>query len=308
VLHFLPNRASKFLFSLAILLFPSRFIASQEAASVATAPPAAALRDLLSAACAQDQREFIRFLTARNKESFSRLTPAARVALMKRFVLLGEPGKPSSTSNVSGRPTVICQTPSVTTEMQIGGLDLRDNLAFLPLTLRDSKDPTGESVHQATIGLVREDGEWKLLSLGLLFLDLPALELEWDAAEMATNESTAVESIKKLAAAIQTYLHTYARLPQSLANLGPPLHGAPNADSSGLVDSDLATEAKDGYTFRYVIVGATSAGAEAKYELAAKPAAYGRTGLRSFLLDSNGVLHGADTHGAIATTLDPKVE
>jgi hypothetical protein len=304
----LSIRNAKLSLALAVTLISASRLPAQEANSAATAPPAAALRDLLSAACAQDQRGFIRFLTERNKEAFSRLTPAARVALMKRFVLLGEPGKPSSSTNVSGRPTVLCQTPVVTTEMQIGGADIRDNLAFLPLELRDSKDPTGDTVHQATIGLMREDGEWKLVSLGLLFLDLPALELEWDAAEMAANESTAVESLKKLSAAIQTYLHTYARLPQSLANLGPPLHGAANADSSGLVDSDLATEAKDGYTFRYVIVGGTSAGADAKYEIAAKPATYGRTGLRSFLRDSNGSIHGADRHGAIATSLDPKVD
>jgi hypothetical protein len=273
-----------------------------------TAPPAAALRDLLSAACAQNQKDFLRFLTARNKEAFARLTPAARVALMKRFVLLGEPGKPTSTTNTSGRPTVSCQTPAVTTDMQIGGADVRDNIAFLPLELRDSQDSTGDTVHQATIGLVREDGEWKLLSLGLLFLDLPALEVEWDAAEMDSNESTAIESLKKISAAIQTYLHTYARLPQSLANLGPPLHGAPTADSAGLVDSDLATEAKNGYTFRYVIVGGTAVGAEAKYEIAAKPASYARTGQRSFLRDSSGGLHGADHHGGIATPADPRVE
>ena len=227
---------------------------------------------------------------------------------MKRFVLLGEPGKPTISTNLSGRPNVLCETPAITTEMQIGGTDLRDNVAFLPLTLRDSKDTTGDSVHQATVGLVRENGDWKILSLGLLLLDLPALELEWDSAEMATDESAAIDSLKKLSSAIQTYLHTYAHLPQSLANLGPPLHGAPNSESAGLVDSDLATEAKNGYTFRYVIVGGTSAGAEAKFEIAARPATYGRTGLRSFLRDVNSAIHGVDRQGAIATPLDPKLE
>jgi hypothetical protein len=283
-------------------------LSAQSTASPQTDPAAAALRDLLAAACSQNQPDFTRFLTTRNKESFSRLTPAARVALMKRFVLLSQPGKPSSSTNASGRPTVLCETPAVTTEMQIGGADVRDNLAFLPLEIRDSQDSQGDTVHQAVIGLVREGGQWKLVALGLLFLDLPALEQEWDASEMDTNESTAIASLKQISAAIEAYLHTYTRLPQSLANLGPPLHGAPNADSAGLVDSDLATEAKDGYTFRYVIVGGTSAGAEARYELAAKPATYGRTGLRSFLRDSNGTIHGADRHGALATSVDPKVE
>jgi hypothetical protein len=301
------QRKLSFAFALALALLSGQHLLAQESNSTTTAAPAGALRDLLSAACAQNQQDFIRFLTVRNKESFSRLAPTARVAFMKRFVLLGQPGKPSSSANVSGRPTILCETPAVTTEMQIGGADIRDNVAFLPLTLRDSKDATGDTTHQATIGLVRENGEWKILSLGLLFLDLPELEVEWDAAEMETNESTAIESLKKLSAAIETYLHTYTRLPQSLANLGPPLHGSPNAESAGLVDSDLATEAKNGYTFRYVIVGGTSAGAEAKFEVAARPSNYGRTGTRSFLRDANGVIHGADRHGAIATSLDPKV-
>src|SRR5580692_6474501 len=36
--------------------------------------PAAALRDVLQAACAQNSSEFSRYLTARSKESFERLT------------------------------------------------------------------------------------------------------------------------------------------------------------------------------------------------------------------------------------------
>jgi hypothetical protein len=277
-------------------------------ASSATPSPDAALRDLLLAACSQSQNGFTRFLTARNKESFSRMAPSARVALMKRFVLLGEPGKPSAITNPSGRPTVRCETPAVTTEMQIGGADIRENVAFLPLELRDAADTTGESVHQANVGLLRENGEWKLLSLGLLLLDLPALELEWDAAEMETNEQAAIDSLRKIAAAIETYRRTYARLPQSLANLGPPLHGDPSAEAAGLLDSDLATEIKGGYSFRFVIVGGTSAGADAKYEIAAKPSTYGRTGQRSFLRDANGVMHGGDHQGAVGTTFDPVVK
>src|SRR5262252_7020546 len=56
--------------------------------------PAAALRDALSAACSHDEVQFKKFLTGRNVESFARLTVAARTELMKRFVLLADPGKP----------------------------------------------------------------------------------------------------------------------------------------------------------------------------------------------------------------------
>ena len=270
--------------------------------------PSAALKAVLSAACSQNQTEFVRFLTARNREAFSRMTPPARVALMKRFVLLNEPGKSTASANPAGRPIVRCQTPDVTTETQIGGAELRDNIAFLPMELRDATDAAGGNVHQITMGLVREDGQWKLLSLGLLLLDLPALEVEWDTAEMESTEKSAIESLKKVSAAIEAYRNKYPHLPESLANLGPPLHGAPNAEAAGLVDSDLANGMKNGYAIRYVIVGASTLGAPAKYEVAATPLQYGRTGRRSFFRDSNGALHAADRRGAVGSEADPKLE
>jgi hypothetical protein len=273
-----------------------------------TGGPSAALKAVLSAACSQNQTEFVRFLTARNKEAFSRMTPPARIALMKRFVLLNEPGKPSASANPAGRPILRCQTPDVTTEMQIGGADVRENIAFLPMELRDVTDTTGASVHQVTMGLVREDGEWKLLSLGVLFLDLPALEVEWDAEQMDAAEESALEAVKRVALAIEAYRNKYLHLPESLANLGPPLHGAANAEAAGLVDSDLANGMKNGYAIRYVVVGASTLGAPAKYEVAGTPLQYGRTGLRSFFRDSNGGLHAADRQGAVGSVTDPKVE
>src|ERR1700676_1508516 len=47
---------------------------------VAAKGPAAALRDVLQAACSQNADDFSRYLTERSKESFERLAPAARVA------------------------------------------------------------------------------------------------------------------------------------------------------------------------------------------------------------------------------------
>jgi hypothetical protein len=273
----------------------------------ASGGPTAALRDVLSAACSQSQNEFVRFLTTRNKESFTRLSASARVAFMKRFVLLNEPGKSTVTSNPSGRPSVRCETPEVTTEMQIGGADIRENVTFLPMELRNATDTTGTTVRRVTMGFVREDGDWKLLSLGLLLLDLPSLEMEWDRAEIQPNELNAIESLKKIAEAIEAYRKTYTRLPASLANLGPPLHGAASGQAAGLVDSDLATGMKNGYAFRYVVAGASSLGALAKFELAATPLNYGRTGVRSFFRDSGGALHGADRQGAIGNEMDPRV-
>ncbi len=313
-------RGQAFFLSCAVLLAAASAISQESSSkpggSSASAPsettnsggPSAALKVVLSAACSQDQTEFVRFLTIRNKEAFSRMTPPARVALMKRFVLLNEPGKPTASANPAGRPILRCQTPDVTTEMQIGGAELRDNIAFLPMELRDATDTTGASVHQITLGLVREDGEWKLLSLGLLLLDLPALEVEWDSAEIEATERNAIDSSHKVAGAVEAYRNKYLRLPESLANLGPPLHGAANGEAAGFLDSDLANGMKNGYAIRYVIVGASTLGAPAKYELAATPLQYGRTGRRSFFRDSNGALHAADRRGAVGSEADPKVE
>jgi hypothetical protein len=282
---------------------------SSNSATQAASPngPSAALRDVLTAACSQSQNEFARFLTARNKESFSRMAPAARVAFMKRFVLLNEPGKPAVTANPAGRPMVRCDTPAGAAEIQIGGADTRDNVAFLPVDLRDATDSSGASAIQVNMGLVRENGEWKILSLGLVLLDLPSLELEWDSAEADKNEQAAIESLKGIAEAVETYRRKYARLPDSLSSLGPPLHGPENAEAAGLLAGDLATGMKNGYSFRYVIVGASGLGAPAKFELAATPLNYGRTGHRSFFRDAAGTLRAANRQGAVGAASDPRL-
>jgi hypothetical protein len=281
--------------------------ASASASSASPNGPLAALRDVLTAACSQSQNDFSRFLTARNKESFARMAPAARVAFMKRFVLLNEAGKPSVTANPSGRPVVRCDTPAGAAEIQIGGADARDNVAFLPVDLRDATDSSGASAIQVNMGLVRENGEWKILSLGVVLLDLPSLELEWDSVEADKNEQTAIESLKQIAEAVETYRHKFARLPESLSNLGPPLRGAATAEAAGFLESELSAGMKNGYSFRYVIVGASGLGAPAKFELAATPLTYGRTGHRSFFRDASGTLRGADRHGAVGAASDPKL-
>jgi len=270
--------------------------------------PGSALSTALAAACSQNQAEFTRFLTVRNKVSFSRMTPAARVALMKRFVLLDEPGKATISANPSGRPIVRCETPGGTVEMQVGGAETHDNVAFLPLELRETTDSTSASARQINMGLVREESDWKLLSLGVLLLDLPALEVEWDESEIEATEKDALESLKMIAAAIESYRSKYPHLPESLANLASPARGKPNAEAAGLLDADLAKGTKDGYTFRYVIAGASDVGAPAKYELSATPLRYGRTGRRSFFRDANGVIHAADRQGAVGAETDPKAE
>src|SRR6184192_2292215 len=215
--------------------------ASSPSASVQSGP-GGALSNALAAACSQNQVEFIRFLTVRNQDSFSRLTPAARVALMKRFVLLDEPGKATISANPSGRPIVRCETPGGTVEMQVGGAETHDNVAFLPLELRETTDSTSASARQINMGLVREESDWKLLSLGVLLLDLPELEVEWDESEIGATEKDALQSLKTIAAAVESYRGKHLHLTESLENLASPQHGAPGINAAGLLDVDLAKE------------------------------------------------------------------
>ena len=305
--------------ALALLLFAftaaaqesSSAAPSNTAAAPAKAPdaPTAALRDAMFAACSQSEQSFSKFLTARNANTFAHLTPSARVALMKRFVLLNEPGKPSLLPTASGRPTIHCETPAGAAELQIGGAEISDNLAFLPVEVREATDTTGASAIRVQMGLVREKDDWKLLSVGLVLLDLPALAFEWDAAEMESTERAAIDGLKKIAEAIEAYRRSYSRLPESLAKLGPAPRGAAvGPDAAGLLQADLASGLRTGYKFRYVISGGNSVGAPAKYEVAATPETYGRTGRRSFFRDAKGGLHGADRQGAVGNELDPHIE
>ena len=294
--------------------------ASPPAATAPTAPPdapSAALRDALFAACAQSEEEFSKFLTSRNADTFKHLTANARVSLMKRFVLLNQPGKASSAPSASGRPVVRCQTPAGTAELQIGGAEIADNLAFLPVEVRETSDTTGSSQIRVKMGLVREQGQWKLLSVGLVLLDLPTLAFEWDAAEIQTTERGAIDNLKRIAEAVETYRRLYSRLPEGLEKLAPAVrtsaggsaHSAPpTPDAAGLLDAELASGVVNGYKFRYVIAGGSAVGAPAKYEVAATPETYGRTGKRSFFRDTNGLLHGADRQGGVGSELDPRVE
>jgi hypothetical protein len=313
VISFLSGKRARALCILVLCALGPSGLGAQESSSKGNADaaptlpadsPAAALRDALSAACTQNQKEFVRFLTARNAQSFGQLTPTARIELMKRFVLLNQPGTASVTSTAAGRPTVRCDIDGGAAELQIGGANASDNLAFLPVEVRDVTERLGNSTVHVNMGLVRENGQWKLLSVGLLLLDLPSLSAEWDAAEIGTTERSAIAALKEIADAVEAYRKTYGRLPDTLANLKPSPRGPAGLEAAGLLDAQLASGEKDGYVFRYVILGASTVGAPAQYEIAATPRTYGRTGGRSFFRDTLGGLHAADRQGGVGSAAD----
>jgi type II secretory pathway pseudopilin PulG len=275
----------------------------------ATTSADSALAETLSAACRQDATAFPAFLTADNAAAFRALPEPQRTALMKRLVQLEDVGRPLLSTGANGHQVVRCATPGMSIEMRFGVVRLRENLAFVPMEI----PLPGESPRSVTFGLVREGGSWKLLTVGLLLLDISSLAKQWELGELEVRENEAIASLRQLASALETYRRAYGKLPDSLATLGPAPPNGISPEAAGLVDVDLASGGKGGYAFRYTVVPAAGNLPEAEadkaagFSLAATPSEYGKGGRRSFFLDSAGVLRGADKQGVVATSTDPKI-
>ncbi len=274
-----------------------------------TNSPEMALSDALGAACRQDAAAFANFLTAENAAAFRALPPAQRTAMMKRFVLLEEPGRVLLSTTANGQKIVRCESPSYTSEMHIGPTQLHENLAFVPMEI----PAAGENPRAIKFGFVREGGSWKLLSVGLMLLDVPSMAKQWEQADLDAAEDTAIADLRAVATALATYHRAYGKLPDILALLGPaPADGA-SPDAAGLLDADLAAGSKDGYTIRYTVIPAADgpaeddANKEDTFSLTSWPREYGKTGRRSFFLDSTGALRGADKQGGMANSSDPRI-
>ncbi len=275
----------------------------------AGANPEMALSDALSAACRQDSPAFANSLTADNAAAFRALPGAQRTAMMKRFVLLEEPGRVLLSTSGNGQKIVRCESPSFTTEMRLGETRVRENLAYVPMEI----PVTGEDPRTITFGFVREGGNWKLLSVGLMMLDVPAMAKQWEQADLDASEDAAIADLRSVALARDTYRRAYGKLPDTLTVLGPAPPNGVSPEAASLLDADLAAGSKDGYTIRYSITPAAGdlpddeADKAETFSLASSPNEYGKTGRRSFFLDSSGVLRGADKQGGVATTADPRI-
>jgi hypothetical protein len=289
----------------------AELLSANAAQTQQTAPASAesALSGALSAACRQDPAAFENFLTSDNSTAYHALPAPQRTALMKRFVLLEDPGRPLLSTSATGHPVVRCEAPGISTEMRFGETRSRENLAFIPTQI----PLPGEPSRSITFGLVREGGNWKLLSVGLILLDIPSMAKQWEQADLEAREDDAIAALRKLATALETYRRAYGKLPESLESLGPAPRGGISPEAAGLVDAELSAGNKDGYAIRYRIMpeggnmpeeDATQA---AKFELAATPVEYGKSGRRSFFLDSGGILRGADKKGAVATSADSRI-
>jgi hypothetical protein len=288
------------------LISPTQAHAQQQPA----VSPEAALSDALSSACKQDATTFANSLTADNAVAYRLLPGPQRTAMMKRFVLLEDPGRALLSTSTAGHPIVRCESPGIATEMRFGETRLRENLAFVPVEI----PIPGESPRSITFGLVRESGSWKLFSVGLILLDIPSMAKQWEQADLDAREDNAIANLRALASALETYRRAYGDWPESLSLLGPAPPGGISPQAAGLADADLVAGSTDGYSIRYSIVpvagnsNSNDANGRAEtFKLAASPTEYGKTGRRSFFLDSTGILRGADKQGSLATAGDPRI-
>lgn len=263
------------------------------------AAPSAALVDALSAACRGDATEFANNLTQQNSAAFLALPVNERTAFMNRFSLGDGPGHPLLSTSDANQPVVRCTTPGGTAEFRFGAPRTHENLSFIPVTVVNGQN--------TTFGMVRENGGWRLLSLGLVLLDIPQLSKQWAEDALAEGEAEAIANLHSLADAVEKYRSAYGKLPDSLAQLGPAPPNQISPDQASLIDEQLASGADQGYRFRYRLVSADQGSGTTAFEMSAVPQDYGKTGRRSFLLDAAGKIHGADRHGELATEDDPVV-
>lgn len=265
--------------------------------------PSAALSSALSAACRANQTQFANYLTDDSAAAFHALPETQRVAFLRRFSLVDDAGKPLISSDSANHAVLRCEAPAVTVEFRFGETRIRENLAFVPVNVVGAE--------RTQFGLVRENGAWRLLSLGLVLLDVPQLSKEWAREEaqqgIATRESDAVDALHSLHDALEIYRRAFGALPDSLVKLGPAPKNEISPDQASLVDEHLANGSANGYRFHYRLLPA-QAGGDAPFELTAVPENYGTSGVRSFLLDSDGKMHAADRQGSAASPDDPLLE
>jgi type II secretory pathway pseudopilin PulG len=269
-----------------------------QAQEVHESDPAAALSAALGAACRGNETQFANYLTADNAAAFRALSAEDRATFLKHLSVSDEPGKTLISSDDQKRIVLRCESPGATVEYRFGDTRVRENLAFIPVTVVGSQE--------AQFGLVRENGGWRLLSLGLMLLDIPQLSKQWTEQDFAAREDAAIQTLRGLADAVKTYREAWGRLPETLAELGPAPTDEVSPEQSNLVNEHLAAGSQGGYQYRYRIVPAAD-GTDSSFELAATPEDYGKTGRRSFLYDSTGKIRGADKHGAVATFDDPLI-
>ncbi len=133
----------------------------------------------------------------------------------------------------------------------------------------------------------------------LLFTGIPfqasAQTKDFVSYPASRNERFVIQALRTIHGAEATYQGTTGN-----GNFGSLLQ----LGQENLIDSVLASGEKYGYIFTLTTQIRTPT-TPANFQAVAVPRQYRRTGIRSFYVDANGMIHGADKQGAAANQNDP---
>lgn len=102
-------------------------------------------------------------------------------------------------------------------------------------------------------------------------------------ARMYAQETAAIRTIQTIHTAETQYFSQFGKFATTLAELGPPTSGQPNAAAADLIPGDLALGEKGGYKY-------TVSAAPTGYTVNAAPSVYNSTGSRTFFSDQTLVI------------------
>ena len=124
-------------------------------------------------------------------------------------------------------------------------------------------------------------------------------------AKMASNEGSAVASVRMLNTASVAYSTSYGTYPTSLASLGPIASGGSASSAlADLIDSVLAAGSKSGYSFTWSAGSTDANGNYLNYSTTAQPTSPGTTGQRYFYTNQSGVIR-ANPNGTATANSTP---
>ena len=144
-----------------------------------------------------------------------------------------------------------------------------------------------------------------VMSVMLILLTLAVPQLL--KVRKSANETSAEQSLSAIAQAELQYNSTYPQLgfTCSIAELGgDPKSGAPTAQSAQLLQSDLATGSKAGYTFTITNCNKVTVNNQdmlTSFEVTAVPQSLGKTGDNGFCIDENNTIRKDPTGGTNCT-------
>jgi hypothetical protein len=186
------------------------------------------------------------------------------------------------------------------------GLALQGSLAIFAL-LQLSLILSGMKTYHA---MEKEPGDTRILvnrilgvSTCLGILCLAAIHIPCMVRSgVAADEASSVNGIRTICTAQTSYAKKNPRkgFASALSELGPP----PGAD---LIDQQLASGTRSGYSFHMIAARPDASGRIAQYAVVARPLSFGQTGRRSFFADASGVIRSTAEDRA-PTAQDPPLD